>query len=145
MRRMVFQNGSIFQTKWISGNRVVGGRRTPEKRAHARPYRAVDEGRGTRELAAILAPLNGRESPPSKAWALADFFSNVFLPFYRRKWKRSTAMTNEDRMHYHLVSEFGSCILGSFHSGAAAVDFLDRKAASGPFVQLEGGSSSVGI
>jgi hypothetical protein len=38
----------------------------------------------------------------------------IYFPFYIRKWKRSTAGTNKDRMNHHLVSEFGSCTLGSF-------------------------------
>src|SRR6266852_9697259 len=54
----------------------------------------------------------------------------IYLPFYRRKWKRSTVMTNEDRLAHHLTSEFGSRSLGSF-SREEVQGFLDRKAAAG--------------
>jgi len=54
----------------------------------------------------------------------------IYLPFYRRKWKRSTVMTNEDRFAHHLTSEFGSRSLGSF-SREELQGFLDRKAAAG--------------
>lgn len=82
------------------------------------------------ELAAILAPLNSRDIPPSKSWTFADFVERVYLPFYRRKWKRSTAMTNEYRIEHDLLSEFGSSKLGDF-SRDLLQDFLDRKAAAG--------------
>ncbi|MGH9672812.1 MAG: hypothetical protein ACRD44_06480 [Bryobacteraceae bacterium] len=82
------------------------------------------------ELQAILAPLNSRDVPPSKSWMFADFVERVYLPFYRRKWKWSTAMTNEYRMNHDLVAEFGRCTLGEFHRDQLQA-FLDRKAAAG--------------
>ena len=127
MRRR-FQNGSIFKRSgsWVIAWWEDGHRR---KRTLGRIGK-MTKAEAQKELAAILAPLNSRESPPSKAWALADFMASVYLPFYRRKWKRSTAMTNEDRMNYHLVSEFGSCTLGSF-TREQLQDFLDGTAAAG--------------
>jgi len=82
------------------------------------------------ELAKIVTPLNSREMPPSKGWTFSDFVGQVYLPFYERKWKRSTAATNKDRMKHHLVSKFGSCTLGSFHRELLQ-DYLDEEAASG--------------
>jgi integrase len=82
------------------------------------------------ELRQILSPLNSRDTPPSKSWLFADFMEQIYLPFYRRKWKRSTAMTNEDRMEHHLLSEFGSSTLGAFNREQLQT-FLDGKAASG--------------
>src|SRR4029077_15897994 len=76
-----------------------------------------------------LRPTSGNP-PPSRAWPLAVFLARVFLPFYRRKWKRSTAMTNEDRMNHHLLLEFGSSTLGSFNRDRL-LEFLDRKGAAG--------------
>src|SRR5690348_7007771 len=46
-----------------------------------------------------------------------EFVNRVFLPFYRRKWKKSTIMTNEQRIKQHLVSEFGSRTLSDFSRG----------------------------
>ena len=68
-----------------------------------------------KEVANILAPINNRGVPPSQSWLFGDFVERIYLPFYRRKWKRSTAMTNEDRLNHHLVSEFGELTLGTFH------------------------------
>jgi integrase len=83
-----------------------------------------------KELASVLGPINSRTAPPSKTWAFSDLVERLYLPFYVRKWKRSTAMTNKDRLEHHLVSEFGTCKLGSF-TREQLQDYLDAKAASG--------------
>jgi integrase len=90
----------------------------------------VTKAEAQRVLAAILAPLNSRDTPPSKSWLFADFMEQLYLPFYRRKWKRATALTTEDRLKHHLVSEYGSCTLGTFNREQLQ-DFLDGKAAGG--------------
>ena len=65
-------------------------------------------------------------SEPSEQSSFGDFVQQVYLPFYRRKWKRSTVMTNEDRLAHHLTSEFGSRSLGSFNRDELQA-VLDRK------------------
>jgi integrase len=79
------------------------------------------------ELAALVAPLNSKRSEPSERTSFGDFVRDVYLPFYRRKWKRSTARTNEDRLAYHLTSEFDARLLGSFDRDELQV-LLDRRA-----------------
>lgn len=81
-------------------------------------------------LAEILAPLNSRDVPPSKSWLVADFTKQVYLPFYRRKWKHSTAMSNLDRLKNHVISEFGHLTLGQLNREMLQ-DYLDRKAEAG--------------
>lgn len=80
--------------------------------------------------AAILAPINARAIPASPMCLLAEFFVTVYLTFYRRKWKRSTALTNEDRIKHHITSELGQEKLSSFTRDKLQA-FLDRKAESG--------------
>jgi integrase len=63
-------------------------------------------------------------------WELGGFVETVFLPFYRRKWKRSTAMTTEARMQQHITWEFAKLPLCVF-TREELQDFLERKAASG--------------
>ena len=127
MRRR-FQNGNLFKRgkSWVVQWWEDGHRR---KRTLGK-VNQMTKTEAQAELSAILTPLNSREVPPSKSWLYADFMERVYLPFYRRKWKRSTAMTNEDRMKNHLVSEFGSLTLGSFNREQLQ-DFLDRKGATG--------------
>lgn len=54
------------------------------------------------DLCASLA--NSRRIVASPAFGFGDFVMQVYLPFYKRKWKTSTAVTNEDRLRYHLTS-----------------------------------------
>jgi len=126
--RQRFQTGSILE---VDGRFVLqwweDGHRRKKRLGRIGKVTKAD---ARRILAAILGPLNSRDVPPSKSWTLADFMERIYLPFYRRKWKRSTAMTNEDRMEHHLVSKFGTCTLGSFHREQLQ-GFLDQKAAAG--------------
>lgn len=81
-------------------------------------------------LAAILAPINSRAEQPSASAKWGEFVTGTYLPFYRRKWKRSTAMTNQDRLRVHLIPEFKERSLGSF-SRDELQTFLDAKAEAG--------------
>jgi hypothetical protein len=38
---------------------------------------------------------------------LKSFVEDVYLPFYQRKWKASTAMTNKDRIQREIVTPLG--------------------------------------
>ena len=127
MRRR-FQNGNLFKRgkSWVVQWWEDGHRR---KRTLGR-IGQMTKTEAQAELASIVSPLNSRDVPPSKTWAFADFMERIYLPFYRRKWKRSTAMTTEDRLKHHLVSVFGALTLGSFHREQLQ-DFLDEKAKSG--------------
>jgi integrase len=126
--RIRHQTGQVF----VRGQKRViswweDGHRRKETLGHVSKVTKSD---AKRRLAEILGPINSRELPPSKTWAFSDFVGQVYLPFYLRKWKRSTAMTNKDRIEHHLVSEFGSCKLGAFTRDLLQ-DYLDGKAASG--------------
>jgi integrase len=82
------------------------------------------------KLAEILAPINGKQQDRSEHWKFADFVNQIYLPFYRRKWKSSTAASNLDRLRHHLTCEFEGRTLRSFTRDELQ-DFLDRKAAAG--------------
>jgi len=82
------------------------------------------------EVAAIVAPINLRERTVSERCSLADFLEQVFLPFYRRKWKRSTASSNQERISLHLISEFGKRGINRFNRDELQ-EFLDHKAKKG--------------
>jgi integrase len=81
-------------------------------------------------LSAILLPLNAGQGQLALGWTLGDFVRQIYLPFYRRKWKRSTILTNEDRIKNHLYPEFESRKLASF-GREELQSFLDRKGAAG--------------
>src|SRR5215831_13480951 len=82
------------------------------------------------KVAAIVAPLNLQQRTASERCSLVDFVEQVFLPFYRRKWKRSTASSNQERIRFHLITEFGKRAISSF-SRDELQDYLDLKAIKG--------------
>jgi integrase len=82
------------------------------------------------KLADILAPINGEQDLPSSETKLDDFVKQIYLPFYRRKWKKSTEGTDVDRLNHHLLPIFGGQPLGGFIRDDLQ-DFLDKKAADG--------------
>ena len=90
----------------------------------------MSKGDAEKELAKILAPINAGEKVASEITTFWDFVMQVYLPFYRRKWKHSTIGTNDSRIRFHLMSEFSRRHLGEFNRDQLQ-NFLDRKAASG--------------
>lgn len=82
------------------------------------------------QLALILSPLNARPNSPQEKHNFDDFLANVYFPFYKRKWKSSTAESNEDRIRHHLLSEYSRRELGSIDRDELQA-LLDRKAQQG--------------
>lgn len=127
MRRR-FQKGSLTKVDgvWIAQWWEEGHRR---KRTLGRTSK-LTKAQAEAELAGILAPVNARSTTPSATTMLGNFVSEVYLPFYQRKWKRSTALTNKERLQYHVLAEREVRTLGSFTRDELQA-FLDEKANSG--------------
>ena len=106
--RKRFQNGRVVKSPdgryWI-------GKWLEEGRDRSKVLGKVSEITKTKareKMAQIVKPINERAADAvSPNVTVKDFVERVYLPFYRRKWKRSTAMTNEDRVEHHIVAEFG--------------------------------------
>jgi hypothetical protein len=126
--RKRYQKGSLRKQrgKWI-GKWWEDGKRRSRKLGRISELSKSD---AQKFLAEILAPINAQARTPSRSCTLSKFAEGVYLPFYHRKWKRSTIMTNDDRVNRHLVGEFGDRALGDFTRDNLQ-DFLDRKAAAG--------------
>ena len=122
--RKRFQKGSLEK---VRGEWVARWRQDVERKAKKLGRVShLTKAQAQSELAALVAPINSSRSEPSEQKSFGDFVRDVYLPFYRRKWKRSTTMTNEDRLAHHLTSEFDARTLGSFdRDGLQAL--LDRK------------------
>lgn len=71
--------------------------------------------------------VNARSGAISAEWTFGKFVSEVYFPFYERKWKHSTLMCNKHRITFHLCSEFAAPLLESFRRDELQ-DLLDRKA-----------------
>src|ERR1700686_1544612 len=127
MRRR-YQQGSVLKSdgKWIA---QWWEGRVHRKRTLGRVSKmAKAQARG--ELDAILAPINARAEAPSASAKWGVFVNQTYLPFYQRKWKRSSSMTNQERLKVHLVPVYSERTLGSFGRDELQT-LLDGKAASG--------------
>src|SRR5437879_3788443 len=128
MRRRRHQQGSlkIIRKRWIGQwwdnghcrNKVLG------------KQSGMTKSEALSELAAILTCVRKKKQEASDKCTFGDFVDQTYLPFYRRKWKSSTAACNLDRLKHHLTCEFGGRALGTF-TRTELQNFLDRKAASG--------------
>ena len=132
--RKRFQKGSLqkIRGEWVARWREDGQRRARKLGRTS----LMTKTQAQAELAAIVGPINASRSQPSDRVSFGDFVQQVYLPFYRRKWKRSTAMTNEDRLKHHLTSEFDPRSLGSFDRDELQA-FLDQKARTLSFGMVE--------
>ena len=134
--RKRFQKGSLKRKgkQWVVQWWEDGHRRKARW-----PVSEITKSEAEIKLAEILAPINGKppvsvavssngnRSMPAAALTFGEFVERTYLPFYKGKWKRSTAMTNEDRINHHLVKEFGERTLSSFQRDELQ-SFLNRKA-----------------
>lgn len=122
--RKRFQKGSLERVRgeWV-GRWRQGGKRKAKKLGR---ISQMTKAEAQTELAALVAPVNSKRAEPSEQTRFGDFVRDVYLPFYRRKWKRSTVMTNEDRLAHHLTSEFDTRLLTSFNRDELQA-LLDRK------------------
>jgi hypothetical protein len=59
---------------------------------------------------AIVTALNEKQDA-NRMWSFREFVDEVYIPFYCRKWKASTKITNMNRVQVHLVSELGTQVL----------------------------------
>jgi integrase len=128
MRRR-YQHGSISKVGkvWIAQWREHGRKR---KRTLGNT-RQTTKAEAQAELAAILAPINRADAPQvMEEWRFGDFVNQVYLPFYERKWKLSTVMTNRDRIRRDLIPDFSERMLPGLTRDELQA-FLDSKAGAG--------------
>lgn len=126
--RKRYQQGSLrkIDGKWIGQWWEDGHRR---KRTFGRTSQ-MTKAQVRTELDAILAPINSRDSAPSASVLFGEFVMNSYLPFYRRKWKRSSTMTNEARLRCYIMPGFSERSLGSFTRDELQ-GFIDEKVVAG--------------
>lgn len=112
---------------WIAQYRDLDGRK---RKVSLGPVGRTTKYDAETRLAGILEPINARTVEPSSDFGFGQFARQVYLPFYRRKWKASTAESNEGRIAYHLTSIFADHPLTTF-TRHDLQSFLDQKAAVG--------------
>src|SRR5215470_9018079 len=105
--RKRFQNGSVKKSKdrryWIGQWREDGpdGKRRQGIKLLGKVSK-MTKSQAREELLKIVAPINDRAARVSSHVTVKDFVDQVFLPFYRRKWKPVTVEARTDSIKRHI-------------------------------------------
>lgn len=130
MRRKRFQRGSLKPRKrngknyWYAQWREDGKPRSKELGLCSKVSRTEAEAK----LAQILYAQNlqaGQFVTP--IYTFGQFIEVVYLPVYRRKWKPSTAVTEENRIKVNLLPDLAPLLMTEITRGALQ-QLLDTKA-----------------
>ncbi len=78
------------------------------------------------EVAKIVAAERAKREA-NRVWKFGEFVEASYFPYYKRKWKASTAENNVNRISAHLVTAFAHRELSSFRRDELQ-DLLDAKA-----------------
>lgn len=127
--RKRFQKPRIKNVRgyWIAQYRDLEGRK---RKASLGPVHRTKKADAERRLTRLLECINSSLEERRPDITFGAFIRQVHLPFYRRKWKASTAYSNEGRLKLHLLREFDARSLNSFTRDECQA-FLDGKAAEG--------------
>jgi integrase len=127
--RKRYQNGRVVQSSdgrhWIGKWKEEGHDRSKVLGKVGK----LSKSKAREAMARIVQPIN--ERTPGTILAnitVKTFVESTYFPFFERKWKRSTAMVNRDRVSHHIVGEFGGRELRTV-SREELQQFLERKAA----------------
>jgi len=128
MRRRRYQSGSLKQRceKWV-GQWWEGERR---KNRVLGPVATMTKSAALTALNKIVADLRASEGKPDSNMTLGQFIESIYYPFYKRKWKFSTAVCNVQRVNTHVVSALGTRLLTHFRRNDLQA-FLDEKGTAG--------------
>lgn len=135
MRRRRFQKGSLQLRK--HGNRRVWVVLYYDDRGERR-YSTLgwasemNKGEADEKRQEFMRGVNGgdRTPGPTRPVTVKEFLEQIYLPFYRGKWKESTAGTSENRIQHHIVNELGDERLEDL-ALVSLQKFLDQKAEAG--------------
>jgi integrase len=122
--RKRYQQGSVTKSSdgryWIAKYREDGRHKTKL----LGKIREITKSEAQEEFAEFLKQLNRPDLSPDIT--LKSFVEDVYFPFYQRKWKDSTAMTNKERIRWEIVAEFGQREMRTFTRDELQ-SFLDSK------------------
>ena len=104
--RKRFQHGRVVKSRgyWI-GKWIEDGH---DRSKVLGKLSKMTKSKAQEDLAKIVRPVNERAADAvSPMVTMKCFVEDTYFPLFRRKWKRSTAMTTEDRIRHHIVDSFG--------------------------------------
>jgi integrase len=127
MRKARYQKGSVKKQRgrWI-------GMWWQDKSRKSRVLGLVKDmtkSEARQKVDCIVTEVNAKQDA-NRTWLFGEFVRGTYLPFYARKWKASTKVTNDNRILVHLISEFDSDPMKAIQRDALQA-VLDRKAAKG--------------
>ena len=129
MRRKRFQEGSLQarshgkRKMWVVLYREGGARKYHTLGLFSKMSKSLAQ----QKQAEFMGQINAAQAAaPDPEITFGDYLDNVALPFMRKKWKRSTASTTENRITHHL-EEFRETRLTAITLKALQA-FLGRKA-----------------
>lgn len=111
MRKSRYQKGSVKKQRgrwiamWWEGlnrkSRVIG------------LVKDMTKSEGRIVVGQIVQELEAKRKA-DRAWQFGEFVNDSYFPYYVRKWKGSTRITNVNRVSIHLVQSFKTRELKSF-------------------------------
>src|SRR5215467_1814369 len=108
--RKRYQQGSVTKSSdgryWIGKFREEGRHKTKL----LGKIREITKSEAQEKFGEFLKPL----AEISPDLTLKSFVEDVYFPFYQRKWKNSTVMTNKDRIQRGIVTPFGQREMRTF-------------------------------
>ncbi len=127
MRKKRYQQGGIKKQRgrWI-GMWWVDSRR---KSRVLGLVKDISKSEARQAVNRIVAEENARRNQ-DRVWRFGEFVDDVFVPYYSRKWKKSTREDKVNRVANHCVARFKDRELGSLRRDELQ-DLLDEEAKRG--------------
>ena len=125
--RKRYQTGGIKKQRgrWIGMWWVDGGRKSRVLGL----VKQMSKSQAREAVSRIVAEENAKRQV-NRCWQFGEFVNEVYVPYYSRKWKKSTRENNVNRVSVHLVAGFGNRELSGFKRDELQ-DLLDAKAKAG--------------
>ena len=105
MRKSRYQSGSVKKQRgrWIGmWYEADGGRKSKSLGL----VKDISKSDARTAVNRIVAEVKAKRNQ-NRIWKFGEFVTEVYFPYYSRKWKHSTRENNVNRVSVHLVASFG--------------------------------------
>lgn len=104
MRKSRFQRGSVKKQRgrWVGMWWQEGGRKSRVLGL----VKEITKSEARAKVDLIVADIRAKQEE-NRQWLFGEFAQEMYLPFYSRKWKASTKITNVNRVTVHLIRVLG--------------------------------------
>jgi integrase len=128
MRKSRYQSGSVKKQRgrWIGMWYEADGGRKSKSLGLVKDMTKSDARAAVNR---IVAEVKAKRDQ-NRVWKFGEFVTEVYFPYYSRKWKQSTRENNVNRVSVHLIASFGDRELSSIKRDELQ-DLLDAKANGG--------------